>query len=261
MTAAAAMVRGRTDLVPEVALVLGSGLSALAGAVRDPVAFDYGELAGFHVSAVAGHAGRLVLGTLAGRPVAVLQGRAHLYEGVPDEAIRAPLDTVAALGATRILITNAVGSLRAEVAPGALVAATDHINLQGRNPLGGGPRFLSLRELYDPELRAGLHAAARRAGVVLHDGVYLATLGPTFETAAEIRAFRLLGADTVGMSLVPEAIAARHAGLRVAAVSAVTNLAEGMGGDELSHEQTLREGERASADLATLVTAWLEDGS
>ena len=168
-------------------------------------------------------------------------------------------------GAEAILLTNAAGSLNADVGPGRLMAISDHINLLGVNPLTGpndeaiGPRFLSLRDAYDPELRAQLQAAASALDVPLAEGVYLATAGPTFETPAEIRAFRTLGADAVGMSTVPEVILARHAGLRVAAVSAITNLAEGMGGEELSHEQTLRNAEVAARDLVRLVLKFAED--
>jgi xanthosine phosphorylase len=167
------------------------------------------------------------------------------------------------LGAEILVLTNAAGSLRPETGPGSLVALTDHINLQGFNPLIGpnddtvGPRFPSLSGTYDPELRAGLHATADALGTPLHDGVYLAVTGPSFETPAEIRAFRTLGADLVGMSTVPEAIVARHCGLRVAAVSVVTNLAEGMGDVALSHEQTLAEGERGAAELAPLLRRWV----
>ena len=179
--------------------------------------------------------------------------------------MRGPVRTLKALGAEALLLTNAAGSLRAEVGPGRLMAISDHINLLGVNPLTGpnddavGPRFPSLRDAYDPDLRHRLQAAAGRLEIELAEGVYLATAGPSFETPAEIRAFRTLGADAVGMSTVPEVILARHAGLRVAAVSAITNLAEGMGGEELSHEQTLRNAEIAARDLVRLVRRFAED--
>jgi xanthosine phosphorylase len=243
---------------PRLGIVLGSGLGALTDALADPVAVPYGELEGFPAAGVAGHQGRVVLGRLAGLPVACLAGRKHVYEGDPA-AMKVPVRTVRALGAEALLVTNAAGSLRAEVGPGRLMAIADHINLLGVNPLTGpndddvGPRFPSLRDAYDPELRADLHQAAGELGIDLAEGVYLATAGPSFETPAEIRAFRTLGADAVGMSTVPEVILARHAGLRVAAVSAITNLAEGMGGEELSHEQTLRNADVAAHDLTALV--------
>jgi inosine/guanosine/xanthosine phosphorylase family protein len=267
MSRAARLLRERFgDLaVVEVGLVLGSGLGALAEDVVDAVAVPYGELPGFPVGSVAGHAGRLVLGSLAGARVAVLQGRAHLYEGIAPALIREPIRALRALGARTVVLTNAAGSLRPEVGPGRLMAIADHINLTGANPLIGpndddvGPRFPSLRDAYDPALRAVLHAAARRAGLRLAEGVYLAVAGPTFETPAEIRAFRTLGADAVGMSTVPETIVARHAGLRVVAVSVITNLAEGLADDVLSHEQTLTTAAAAADDLRVLVHAFLED--
>ena len=223
------------------------------------------ELPGFPAPGVAGHSGRVVLGTLAGLPAACLQGRRHVYEGGDPGAMRAPVRALKQAGAEALLVTNAAGSLRAEVGPGRLMAITDHINLLGVNPLTGpnddavGPRFPSLRDAYDPALLEQLRAAAAALGIELAEGVYLATAGPTFETPAEIRMFRTLGADAVGMSTVPEVILARHAGLRVVAVSAITNLAEGMGGEELSHEQTLRNAEVVAGDLVRLVRKFAED--
>jgi xanthosine phosphorylase len=250
---------------PRLGIVLGSGLGAVADALADPVAIPYPELPGFPPAGIAGHAGTLVLGALAGLPVAVLQGRRHVYEGGDAGAMRVPVRTLKTAGADALLLTNAAGSLRADVGPGSLMAIADHINLLGVNPLTGpnddavGPRFPSLRDAYDPELRGRLRAAAGALGVPLSEGVYLATAGPSFETLAEIRAFRTLGADAVGMSTVPETILARHAGLRVAAVSAITNLAEGMGGEPLSHEQTLRHARAAADDLTRLIVRFSEE--
>jgi xanthosine phosphorylase len=250
---------------PRLGIVLGSGLGGLADALAGAVAVPYAELPGFPAPGVAGHSGRVVLGTLAGLPVACLQGRRHVYEGGDPGAMRAPVRALRQAGAEALLVTNAAGSLRADVGPGRLMAIADHINLLGVNPLSGanddavGPRFPSLRDAYDPELRARLHAAAQRLDVDLAEGVYLATAGPSFETPAEIRAFRTLGADAVGMSTVPEVILARHCGLRVVAVSAITNLAEGMGGEELSHEQTLRYAAVAAEDLARLIEAFCKE--
>lgn len=250
---------------PRLALVLGSGLGAIADGVDDAVAIPYAELPGFPVGSVPGHAGRLVLGTLAGTPVAVLQGRAHLYEGTSVADLAVPIRTVRALGAEAIVLTNAAGSIRAEVAPGRLMLLVDHINLMGANPLTGpnedalGPRFVGLGDAYDLQLRAGLHAAAADVGVELAEGVYLAVAGPSFETPAEIRAFRILGADAVGMSTVPEVIAARHCGLRVAAVSAITNLAEGLGEEVLTHERTLAHAAIAAQDLQRVIARFVED--
>ena len=265
MTAAAQAVRALAGdrPAPRLGMVLGSGLGALADAVQDAVAVPYAELPGFPVGTVAGHAGRLVLGTLAGTPVVVLQGRAHLYEGITAAELAVGVRTVRALGAEAIVLTNAAGSLRADVGPGRLMALSDHINLMGANPLAGpnddelGPRFVGMGDAYDPQLRAQLHAAAEAEGVGLAEGVYLAVAGPSFETPAEIRAFRVLGADAVGMSTVPEVIVARHCGLRVAAVSAITNLAEGLGDEVLSHEQTLANAAVASADLQRVLARFV----
>lgn len=248
---------------PRIALILGSGLGSLADAIADPVVIPYADLPGFHVSTVAGHAGRLVLGELAGVPVACLQGRAHVYEGVEPAALRAPIRALRAAGAEALVITSASGSLRPEVGPGRLLLVEDHINLMGVNPLLGpnddeiGPRFPSMRDAYDPGLRAALRAAAQELDIPVTEGVYLAVAGPTFETPAEIRAFRRLGADAVGMSMVPEAIVARHCGLKVAGIATITNLAEGMSADTLSHEQTLRSAERAAGDVRRLVEGFL----
>jgi purine-nucleoside phosphorylase len=257
--AAAVMAERAPGLSPRLGILLGSGLGAVAEALEDAVAIPYGELPGFPQPSIAGHAGSLSLGVLAGRPVACLQGRRHVYEGGDPGAMRVPVRALALAGAEALLVTNAAGSLRAEVGPGSLMAISDHINMLGVNPLTGpnddavGPRFPSLRDAYDPELRRTLHASAEALGISLAEGVYLAAAGPSFETPAEIRAYRTLGADAVGMSTVPEVILARHAGLRVAAVSAITNLAEGMGGEALSHEQTLRHATAAAGDLTRLI--------
>ena len=244
---------------PRLGIILGSGLGAVAEALENAELIPYTELPDFPAPSVHGHAGTLALGTLSGLPVACLQGRRHVYEGGDPGAMRGPVRALKAAGAEALFVTNAAGSLNAEVGPGSLMAISDHINMLGVNPLTGpnddsvGPRFPSLRHAYDPELRDTLHEAADSLGVALADGVYLATAGPSFETPAEIRAFRTLGADAVGMSTIPEVILARHAGLRVAAVSAITNLAEGMGGEELSHEQTLRYANQAAGDLTRLI--------
>jgi xanthosine phosphorylase len=266
MTAAdaAAVMNERSGLHPRVGVVLGSGLGAVAEAVSDPTTIDYGELPGFPVPGVAGHGGQAVMGTIGGVPVAVLQGRAHVYEGGELDTIRTPVRALCAAGAEILVLTNAAGSLRPEVGPGRLMLISDHINLSGVNVLAGpndddiGPRFPSMLDAYDPELRAGLRAAAEELGTDLAEGVYLAVSGPTFETPAEIRAFAALGADAVGMSTVHETAVARHCGLRVAAISAISNFAEGMSDVQLSHEQTLRDAQRAAEDLAPLLVRFVE---
>jgi xanthosine phosphorylase len=248
---------------PRIGVVLGSGLGAVADAVQDAAVVGYEELPGFPRPTVEGHAGQVVLGTIAGVSVAVLQGRAHLYEGGDRDELIAPVRTLAAAGVEVLVLTNAAGSLREEVGPGSLMAITDHINTTGVNVLMGpnddavGPRFPSLRDAYDPSLLDSLRAAAAETRISLAEGVYLAVTGPSFETPAEIRAYRVMGADAVGMSTVQETIVARHCGLRVAAVSVITNLAEGMTDVPLSHEQTLRDATRAAQDLSRLLLAFI----
>jgi xanthosine phosphorylase len=248
---------------PRIGVVLGSGLGAVADAVQDAAVVDYEQLPGFPRPTVQGHAGRVVLGKIAGVSVAVLQGRAHLYEGGDSDELTAPVRSLAAAGVEVLVLTNAAGSLREEVGPGSLMAITDHINMTGVNVLMGpndesiGPRFPSLRDAYDPLLLDSLRAAAAEVEVPLAEGVYLAVTGPSFETPAEIRAYRVMGADAVGMSTVQETIVARHCGLRVAAVSVITNLAEGMSDTPLTHEQTLRDAQQAAGDMTRLLLAFI----
>jgi len=263
--AAAAIATAAPGFSPKLGLILGSGLGRLTDAIEGATMVGYGDLPGFPEPGVAGHGGQLVLGTLAGLPVAALQGRRHVYEGGDPGAMRAPVRALRHAGAAALLITNAAGSLQPSSPPGSLLAIADHINMLGVSPLTGpnddevGPRFPSLRDAYDPSLRGLLRQNAEKLGIALPEGVYLATHGPSFETPAEIRAFRTLGADAVGMSTVPEVILAGHCGLRVAAVSAITNLAEGMGGEKLSHEQTLRNADVAAQDLVRLVQRFAEE--
>jgi xanthosine phosphorylase len=248
---------------PHVGVILGSGLGAVADAIEDPHSIGYDQLPGFPRPTVQGHAGKVVQGQIGGVPVAILQGRAHLYEGGPVDEIREPVRWLKRAGAEILVQTNAAGSLRPEVGPGRLMAITDHINLMGTNVLIGpnddsiGPRFPAMGKAYDPELLALLRAAAAQQGIALAEGVYTGWSGPAFETAAEIRAIRILGGDAVGMSTVHETVVARHCGLRVAAISAITNLAEGMSDVPLSHEQTLTDAARAAEDLVKLLAAFI----
>ena len=224
----------------KVGLILGSGLGHLAQAVQG-VAIDYADLPSFPHAGVSGHNPQLVIGELEGQRVAVFGGRAHYYETGNPAAMRLPLELLKALGADTLLLTNAAGSLVPTTPPGALMLLSDHINFSGLNPLIGEPtdaRFVPMTEAHDPALRAALRAAAAAEGIDLPEGVYAWYSGPSFETPAEIRAIRILGADAVGMSTVPEVILARFLGLRVAAVSVITNMAAGMSDEAISHEHT-----------------------
>lgn len=238
----AAIVRDRAGREPvRFGLVLGSGLGPLADAIEG-AAVPYADLPGFPHASVSGHAARLVVGTLEGHRVAALQGRAHYYESGDAAAMRLPLETLKALGAGAVLLTNAAGSLRPDMPTGSAMLLADHINMAGANPLVGEPtdaRFVPLTDAHDPALRAALKAAASAEGVPLHEGVYAWWSGPSFETPAEIRMLRTLGADAVGMSTVPEVILARFLGLRVAALSAITNMAAGLSSEAISHEHTV----------------------
>jgi len=246
----AALVRARAGAAPlRLGLILGSGLGHLADAVQG-VAIDYTDLPGFPHAGVSGHIPRLVVGDLEGVRVAVFGGRAQYYETGNPAAMRLPLEVLKALGADAVIATNAAGSLRPDIRPGDLMLLSDHINFSGLNPLIGEPtdaRFVPMTEAHDPALRARLLAAAKAEGLALPEGVYAWYSGPSFETPAEIRAIRLLGGDAVGMSTVPEVILARFLGLRVAAISSVTNMAAGLGTEKISHEHT-----RAMAPLGAV---------
>ena len=242
-----------------LAIVTGTGLGALVEAVEERISLAYSEILGFPAPGVSGHGGRLHRGRLGGRPVLVLEGRAHAYERGDAAAMRVPLAAVAALGAKRLLLTNAAGSLMPKAGPGSLVIVTDHINLSGLNPLIGEAseaRFVPMTNAYAPRLRATLRAAADGERILLHEGVYAWFSGPSFETPAEVRMAGRLGADLVGMSTVPETILARYLGLEVAAVSAVTNFAAGIAGGDPRHAETKAVAVRAGADLARLAAAF-----
>lgn len=250
---------------PKVALILGSGLGDFVEDVAAVATIAYADLTGFPRPTVGGHAGRLVLGHVGATPVAVLQGRAHYYErGRPDE-MKGAIEAVAALGCEILLQTNAAGSLRLDMPPGSVMAIGDHINFTGVNPLFGAGtgdrRFVDMVDAYDPTLRSKLLEAAKAANVVCHEGVYVFFSGPSFETPAEIRAARVLGADAVGMSTAPETILARHAGLKVAALSLMTNYAAGLVPGTLAHEQTLSVAAAAADKVRLLLRTFLERGA
>ncbi|WP_316859191.1 purine-nucleoside phosphorylase [uncultured Cohaesibacter sp.] len=259
---AANRVREKVKGPVKVGMVLGSGLGALADEVEDAERFPYQKLPGFPVSSVSSHASELVVGTLNGVKVAILAGRAHYYESGDATVMKQPLATLKALGCEQFLLTNAAGSLRDDVAPGELMLIDDHINWSGRSPLIGietDDRFVGLTEAYDSQMRSDLTRAAASAGVTLKSGVYAWFSGPNFETPAEIRAARILGADAVGMSTVPEVILARWMGIRVAAISTITNYGAGMTGSELSHEETKQVGPIGAQKLIKVIKAYLQD--
>jgi purine-nucleoside phosphorylase len=259
LDSAVAAIGARSDLRPAIGVVLGSGLGGFADAVSDAVEIPYGEIAGWPVSTAVGHAGTLVLGRFGDSSVAVMNGRAHLYEGHPAGAVVFGVRVLGRLGVRSLVLTNACGALDPELEPGRLVAIADHLNLQGTSPLVGpndetlGPRFPDMTDAYDPAYRALARAAAERIGLELGEGVYAAWLGPAFETPAEIRMVRTLGADLVGMSTVPEVLAARHMGIRCLALSCVTNPAAGVSPEPIDHERVLEVGARASEDLVRLL--------
>ncbi|MDP2064123.1 MAG: purine-nucleoside phosphorylase [Phaeovulum sp.] len=258
----AALIRARAGAEPpRLGLILGSGLGHLAEAVRGE-AIDYADLPGFPHAGVSGHNPRLVLGDLEGVRVAVFGGRAHYYERGNPAEMRLPLEVLKALGAESLILTNAAGSLRADIPPGGLMLLADHINLSGANPLIGeadDARFVPMTEAHDPAMRAALKSAASAEGVELPEGVYCWFSGPSFETPAEIRAAKVLGADAVGMSTVPEVILARFLGLRVAAVSVVTNMGAGMSAEAISHEHTKAMAPLGAAKLERVLRRYLRD--
>jgi purine-nucleoside phosphorylase len=241
---------------PDTALILGSGLGGVAKAVRNAKTVPYGELDGFPQGGVSGHAGALVAGELGKHKVAVLSGREHYYEHGNAAAMRNALEQLAQVGVTKLVATNSAGSLRKKVGPGAVMQINDHINFSGTNPLIGeqdDSRFVGLTSAYDFDLIKSFRRAAKREDIALSKGTYMWFSGPTFETPAEIRMAKMMGADAVGMSTVPEVILARFLGLRVAAFSCITNLGAGMTGDELSHEETKENGPKAGLRLQAIL--------
>jgi xanthosine phosphorylase len=261
---AAGLIRAKLPgFAPKLAVILGSGLGAVADLIEEQARTPYTDLPGFPRPAVAGHEGLMRLGTVGGVPVIFLKGRVHLYEGGDFAPLRNMIRTLKKLGVENLFITNAAGSLMREYGPGSVVAIRDHINLTGTNPLMGpnddewGPRFPPMENAWDADLRARLLAAAKKAGVDLGTGVYCQFLGPTFETPAEIGMAKAIGADLVGMSTVTDNIIARHCGLKCVGVSAVTNLAAGMGEEALSHEQTLDGAKLAEQKMAQIVKGFI----
>jgi xanthosine phosphorylase len=262
---AAELLRARKPgFTPRVALILGSGLGILADQIEGAVTVKYTDLPGFPPSGVHGHAGELVMGMLAGVPVVCMKGRAHVYEGHGLSVMTNAVRTMKLLGCEMLFVTAASGSLKEEVGPGSLVALSDHINLLQSTPMTGpnddrfGPRFFSMGNAYDKELRALLVNAGKEKGIAITEGVYVAYPGPNFETAAEIRMMQIIGGDAVGMSIVPDVVPARHCGLKVVGLSVITNLAEGMSPFALSHEQTLKYAAIGATDMVTAILGFLK---
>jgi purine-nucleoside phosphorylase len=260
-TAAVAHIRSQTSLTPSIGTVLGSGLGAFADQIADAVAIPFAEIPHFPKSTVQGHSGKLVIGTLDGVPVVVMQGRVHAYEGYTSQEVTFPVRVLGLLGVKTLVVTNAAGGIRPGLKQGELVLLSDHINFTGLNPVAGqnderfGQRFFDMTEAYSKRLRRLAVSAAEGLGFTLAECVYLCVLGPSFETPAEIRAFHAIGADLVGMSTVQEVIVARHMGIEVLGISCVTNLAAGIQGEPLNHEEVMETGRRVSARFAQLLTA------
>ncbi len=256
-------LRKLTEIRPTLAIQLGSGFKRFAKSIKVDCEIPYDKIPGFPEAAVPGHEGSLIFGRIAKIPVAVLCGRAHFYEGYSMREITFPVRVMEAFGIETLLLTNAAGGINQGFKPGEFMQLTDHINLMGRNPLRGeqdkdGPPFLDMSQVYDPELNFLLANAARKTGLKLQKGVYMAVSGPCYETPAEIRAFERLGADAIGMSTVPEAIVARHCGLRVAGVSCITNVACIMASQKVSHEEVLAVGGKAAKEAADFLESFVK---
>ena len=262
--AAAAAVRGRCGVLPETAIVLGSGLGDFADTLLDAVATPYGDLPHWPASRVIGHAGRLVIGTVAGKRIAALAGRVHFYEGHDLATVVFATRVMGRLGVKQLILTNAAGGINTGFSQGALMVIDDHINLLGSNPLVGenderfGPRFPDMTEVYSVRLRKIADAAARARGVPIAHGVYAALHGPSYETPAEIRFLRAIGADAVGMSTVPEAIAARHMGVEVLGISCITNMAAGVLPQPLNHDEVMATARRVRGSFIALLEGIVE---
>ena len=266
-TAAVDHIRSLSPAAPAIGIILGSGLGAFASQVEDAVTIPYADIPHFPQSTVVGHSGKLVLGTIGGVQVAVMQGRVHAYEGYQVEEVVFPTRVLGLLGCKTLIVTNAAGGIRTSLSPGSLVVISDQINLTGMNAAGGpneprfsmtagaGQRFFDMSTAYTPRLQALAVEEADRQGFILTEGVYLAVLGPSFETPAEIRAFRILGADLVGMSTVHEVIVARHMGLDVLGISLVTNMAAGVVDQAIDHEDVLEIGRGVEKKFTSLLVA------
>lgn len=260
---AAAIKQAIGERAPKIAVILGSGLGGLGDKLEDAVRIAYKDLPGFPLPTVAGHTGELIAGTLGGTEIIALKGRKHFYETDDPAPLKTMIRAVKAAGVDTLFVSNAAGSLRGEIGVSELMAITDHINWMGMNPLIGpneddfGPRFPPMTDAWDPELRTKLKDAAKTINIPLHEGVYIAFRGPTFETPAEIRMAQKLGADAVGMSSVPDCIIARHCGMKVVGCSCITNMGAGLSNESLSHAHTLENASRGAENFEKLVTAFV----
>ncbi len=258
---AAGFLLSQTSLRPRVGMVLGSGLGGLADDLREATRVPYSQIPNFPISTAVGHAGRLVIGHAGKVPIAALEGRVHLYEGYSAQQVAFPIRVLGRMGIRALILTNAAGGINLNYKQGALVVVSDHINLQGHNPLVGvnddrfGPRYPDMTQAYSMAYRQMALDEARKLGLMVYQGVYAAMLGPSFETPAEIRFLRTIGADLVGMSTVAEVVVARHMGLKVLAISCVTNMAAGILDQVLTHEEVLETGERVKDDFTALLKA------
>lgn len=261
----AAIRKYAPNFVPKIGIILGSGLGEITDLLTNPITIPYQAIPGLHSGTVAGHASLMVMGHLQGVPVVCMKGRLHLYEGASYDSLRTFVRIIKQLGASSVVITGAAGSLRSEIGVGEVMMIYDHLNFQPSNPLAGpndesvGPRFVSLENAYDEELREIFLNSARRLNISVSEGIYLSLLGPSFETPAEIRAFSMLGADAVGMSVVPEVIIARHCGLKVLGLAMITNLAVGLSSEKVTHEVTLRFIEMAARKLTKLLPEFVKN--
>lgn len=262
---AALFIKGKIKESPEIGLILGSGLGVLAEQIRQPIILPYVDIPGFPVSTVEGHAGQLVLGELCGKKVVVMQGRFHYYEGYSMDKVTFPVRVMKLLGAEKIVVTNAAGSVNESFKPGDLMLITDHINLMGTNPLIGaneprfGPRFPDMSEAYNEELRYLAKKIARKQGLDLKEGIYVGNTGPTYETPAEVRMARVMGGDAVGMSTVPEVIVARHCDMKVLGISCLTNMAAGILDQPLSHDEVIETTEKVKESFLRFVKEIVEN--
>jgi purine-nucleoside phosphorylase len=256
---AAQFIASHNSLRPTIAAVLGSGLGNFAAQIKNPIVLPYGEIPHFSQSTAPGHTGRIVIGTVGNTPIAVMQGRVHAYEGYTPEQVTFPIRVLGRLGARSLILTNAAGGIRTTFREGQFVLISDHINLTGQNPATGpnderfGARFFDMGDAYSRRLRALAHKAAEAEGFSLEEGVYISVPGPSYETPAEIRAFRTLGADLVGMSTVLESIAARHMGVEVLGISCVSNMAAGIKKQPLTAEEVFETGKRVEQEFARLL--------